>query len=60
MTFYETVGTGAYNEVGVRDGRDGRITIRVSSGDNYATVDLTAEQAKGLIRIIEAHLPEAK
>lgn len=61
MSLYEMVGRAYYpGEVGVRDGRDGGITVWVGSGDSHAIVDLTAEQAKELIRIIEAHLPVAE
>lgn len=57
---FESVGEDAYYDVGVWDGRDGGASIRVSSGDSYARVELTAQQAKELIRIIKDHLPGAE
>lgn len=58
MSLYDDVTEDAYNQVGVRDGRDGGISDVVTSGDGRAVVELTVEQAKELIRINEAHLPE--
>lgn len=60
-TDYKFVGEDAYNQVGVRGGPEGGISVRANSWKGEtAIVEVTAEQAKELIRIIKAHLPGAE
>lgn len=55
----DCVGREVRDQVCVEDWRPG-IRVLVSGIDNYAKVNLTAEQAKELIRVIKAHLPDAE
>ncbi|WP_157367041.1 hypothetical protein [Arthrobacter sp. M2012083] len=63
MTSYEFVGediSNLWSVVGVGDSDDGTISVQAHSWDGIATVELTAEQAKVLVRIIGAHFRAAK
>lgn len=58
MTIYEYVGKDNRNRVGVGAGSHGGISIEANSWTGESPdVELTADQARELIRIIEAHLP---
>lgn len=60
MTSYEFVGediSNLWGVVGVGDSDDGTISVQAHSWDGIAQLELTAEQARVLIRIIGAHLP---
>lgn len=57
---FKSVGEHSYYDVGVWGGTNGGASIRVSKGDSYARVELTAEQAEELVQIIKRHVPSAE